>query len=86
MRIIIVGAGKVGWALTQHLAAENQVTVIDQRAELIDNIINIYDVMGICGNGASYEVQKEADVDKADLLITTTASDELNILSCLVAK
>ena len=86
MRIIIVGAGKVGWALTQHLAAENQVTVIDQRAELIDNIINIYDVMGICGNGASYEIQKEAGVDKADLLIATTSSDEVNIIACLVAK
>lgn len=86
MKIIIVGAGKVGWALTQHLAAENQVTVIDQRADLIDNIINIYDVMGICGNGASYEIQQEAKVDKADLLIATTSSDEVNIVACLVAK
>ncbi len=86
MRIIIVGAGKVGWALTQHLSAENRVTVIDQNSELIDNIINIYDVMGICGNGASYEIQKEAEVDKADLLIATTSSDEVNIVACLVAK
>ena len=86
MRIVIVGAGKVGWALTQHLSAENQVTVIDQRAELIDNVINIYDVMGICGNGASYEIQQEAEVDKADLLIATTSSDEVNIVACLVAK
>ena len=86
MRIIIVGAGKVGWALTQHLSAENRVTVIDQNSELIDNIINIYDVMGICGNGASYEIQKEAEVDKADLLIATTSSDEVNIVAGLVAK
>ena len=86
MRIIVVGAGKVGWALTQHLSAENRVTVIDQNSELIDNIINIYDVMGICGNGASYEIQKEAEVDKADLLIATTSSDEVNIVACLVAK
>ena len=81
MRIIIVGAGKVGWALTQHLSAENRVTVIDQNSELIDNIINIYDVMGICGNGASYEIQKEAEVDKADLLIATTSTDEVNIVA-----
>ena len=86
MRIIIVGAGKVGWALTQHLSADNRVTVIDKDAQLIDNIINIYDVMGICGNGASYEIQKEAEVDKADLLIATTSSDEVNIVACLVAK
>ena len=56
MNIIIVGAGKVGLALTQQLSADNQVTVIDENAQLIDNIINIPDVMGVCGNGASYEV------------------------------
>ena len=86
MRIIIVGAGKVGLALTQHLSGENQVTVIDQNPQLIDNIINIHDVMGVCGNGASYEVQKEAEADKAELLIATTSSDETNIVACLVAK
>ena len=86
MRIIIVGAGKVGLALTRHLSVDNRVTVIDQNAQLIENIINIYDVMGVCGNGASYEVQKEAEADKAELLIATASSDEINILACLVAK
>ncbi len=86
MRIVIVGAGKVGMALTQQLSQEHNVTVIDQAPHLINNIINIHDVMGICGNGASYEVQKEAEVDKAELLIATTSSDEINILACLVAK
>ena len=86
MRIIIVGAGKVGWALTQHLSADNRVTVIDKDAQLIDNIINIYDVMAVCGNGASYEIQQEAEAEKADLLIATTSSDETNIVACLVAK
>ena len=62
MKIAIVGAGKVGTALTRHLSADNKVTVIDQNAHLVDNIINVYDVMGVCGNGASYDVQKEADV------------------------
>lgn len=86
MKIVIVGAGKVGVALTRHLAVENRVTVIDQNPHLVENIINIYDVMGVCGNGASYDVQKEADVEQADLLIATTSSDEINILTCLVAK
>lgn len=86
MKIIIVGAGKVGLALTRHLSVDNRVTVIDQNAQLIENIINIYDVMGVCGNGASYEVQKEAEADKAELLIATASSDEINILACLVAK
>ena len=86
MRIIVVGAGKVGTSLTAQLIREHRVTVIDQEPKLIENIINVYDVMGVCGNGASYEVQKEAEVGKADLLIATTSSDEINILACLVAK
>ena len=86
MRIVIVGVGKVGTELTAQLCVENKVTVIDQNPQLIENIINIYDVMGVCGNGASYEVQREAEVGKAELLIATTSSDEINILACLVAK
>lgn len=86
MKIIIVGVGKVGLALTKHLSRENKVTIIDQNPQLVDNIINIYDVMGVCGNGASYDVQKEAEADKVDLLIATASSDEINILTCLVAK
>ena len=73
MRIIVVGAGKVGTSLTAQLIREHRVTVIDQEPKLIENIINVYDVMGVCGNGASYEVQKEAEVGKADLLIATTS-------------
>ena len=72
-----MGAGKVGVALTRYLAVENRVTVIDENPHLVENIINVYDVMGVCGNGASYDVQKEADVEHAD---------EINILTCLVAK
>ena len=86
MRIVVVGAGKVGVALTEQLLVDHDVTIIDQNFQLVDNIINVYDVMGVCGNGASYEVQKEAEVGKADLLIATTSSDEINILACLVAK
>ncbi len=86
MRIIIVGAGKVGLALTQQLSKENRVTVIDKNPRIVENIINIHDVMGVCGNGASYEVQQEAEGERADLLIATTSSDETNILACLVAK
>jgi len=86
MKIVIVGAGKVGTALVRQLAVGNNVTVIDRDRQLIDNIVNSYDVMAVCGNGASYEVQKEAEVDKADLLIATVSNDEVNILACLVAK
>ena len=86
MNIIIVGAGKVGLTLTRQLITEHRITVVDQNAQLIDNIVNIYDVLAVCGNGASYEVQREAEAEKADLLIATTTNDEINILACLVAK
>ena len=86
MKIIIVGIGKIGLALTQQLSLEHNVTVIDENQSLIENVINVYDVMGVCGNGASYDVQREAEIDKAELLIATTSSDETNILTCLVAK
>lgn len=87
MRIVVVGLGKVGRALTAQLVAEeHDLVVIDQNQEIIDNIVNIYDVRGVAGNGGCYGVQKEAFEGGADLLIATTSSDEINILSCLVAK
>ena len=86
MKIVIVGAGKVGMELTRQLAADHKVTVIDRDPQIINNLVNVYDVMAVCGNGGSYEVQKEAEVDKAELLIAATSMDELNIMACLVAK
>lgn len=87
MRIVIVGDGKVGATLVEHLSQEeHDIVVIDRNSKLIDQLVNTYDVMGLCGNGASYEVQKEAGVDDCNLFIAATSSDELNILSCLVAK
>ena len=87
MKIIVVGVGKLGNALVQHLSQEgHDVIIIDTNASIIDSVVNVYDVMGVCGNGASYLVQREAQVAEADLLIATTSSDEVNILACLVAK
>ncbi len=87
MNIVIVGDGKVGSALTEHLSYEgHDVVVIDKDPKVVEETVNSYDVMGLCGNGASYSVQMEAGVDKARLLIAATSSDELNILCCLVAK
>lgn len=87
MRIVVVGLGKVGRALAAQLTAEkHDIVVVDQNPALIDNFVNIYDVRGVPGNGASYDVQKEAFENGADLLIATTSGDEINILACMVAK
>ncbi len=87
MKIIIVGCGKIGVSIIKQLIIEkHDITVIDQNTDVINDITNNYDVMGFVGNGASYSVQKEAGVDKADLLIAVTGSDEINLLCCLFAK
>ena len=87
MKIIIVGCGKIGLSIIKQLVIEkHDITVIDKSAEVINDVTNNYDVMGLVGNGASYSVQKDADVDKTDLLIAVTGSDEINLLCCLFAK
>ncbi len=87
MKIIIVGDGKVGATLTEHLSKEgHDVVVIDQDPQVVEDMVNQYDVMGISGNGASCSVLMEAGANKANLLIAATSSDELNILSCMVSK
>lgn len=87
MNIVIVGDGKVGATLVEHLSQEgHDIVVIDRDAKIVEQMVNSYDVMGICGNGASYDVQMEAGVSSARLFIAATSSDELNILCCLIAK
>ncbi len=87
MNIIIAGCGKVGGALAEQLSREgHDITVIDQRSEAIERATNLSDVRGIVGNGASYNIQKEAGIESADLLIAVTNADEVNLLCCLIAK
>lgn len=87
MNIIIAGCGKVGGALTEQLSREgHDITVIDQKSDVIQHVTNIADVRGIVGNVASYNIQKDAGIEKADLLIAVTNADEVNLLCCLIAK
>ncbi|MBQ4357248.1 MAG: Trk system potassium transporter TrkA, partial [Acholeplasmatales bacterium] len=87
MKIVIVGAGKIGSAIVKHVSEENhEVIVIDDDPKVIEEIVNQYDVLGISGNGVSYEMQKEAGVANADIFIAVTTSDEANMLACLIAK
>lgn len=87
MNIAIVGLGKFGKELTEYLSHENHnITVIDNKASVIEEVVNQNDVMGYVGNGASYQTLVNASVAKFDLLIATTSLDETNMLCCLVAK
>ena len=87
MNIIIVGCGTVGITLAEQLNKEgNNVTVVDLSAEKLKAVGAQNDVLTVPGNGATFAIQKEAGIDKADLLIAVTDSDELNLLCCMIAK
>lgn len=87
MDIIVVGCGKVGTSLAEELSADkHSVTVIDKEENRINTIVNDYDVMGIVGNCLQTSILDEANVDKTNIFIAVTDSDEVNILSCLIAK
>ena len=69
MEIVVVGCGKVGKTLVEHLAIEgHNVVVIDINQKNVEEIVNTYDVMGICGNGAIHDIQLEAGVIKLTYL------------------
>ena len=87
MNIIIVGCGKVGATLVMTLSKETKnISVIDTDPDVVDQIAGVADIIGVVGNGASLNVQKEAGIKQAEVLIATTESDEVNMLCCLIAK
>ena len=87
LKIIVVGAGKVGDTLVNRLAEEgHDLVIIDKNVERLTELANLCDCMGVIGNGASHEVLEEAGVSSADLFIAVTESDELNLLCCTIAK
>lgn len=87
MKIIIVGCGRVGTSIATELNLEgHDITVIDTKRDEVQNLSDTLDIMGIEGNGATYEILSEAGAESADLLIAATALDEINIYSCLMAK
>jgi trk system potassium uptake protein len=87
MKIIVCGCGKIGSAIIEKLSEEgHDVTVIDKDSSVVTEITNIYDVMGVVGNCADCETLTDAGVGDAELFITVTGSDEMNMLSCFLAK
>ena len=87
MKVVIVGDGKVGYTLTKSLSEEgHDLVVIDNNKRILLASQESLDVAVVDGNGASVEVQREAGVDTADLLIAAAHGDETNLLCCMVAK
>jgi trk system potassium uptake protein len=86
MRIIICGAGRVGFGIAERLAQEdNDVSVIDTSASLIHAIRDTLDVRGYVGHGAHPEVLAQAGAEEADMIIAVTLFDEVNMVACQVA-
>ncbi len=87
MNIVMIGNGTLGDSLIEYISREgHSVTVIDEDNDVVTAVVNKYDVMGICGSGASVETLKDAGVENADIVISVAGSDELNILCCIMAK
>ncbi|WP_455058705.1 Trk system potassium transporter TrkA [Parvimonas micra] len=87
MKIIIVGAGKVGEYLFTDLNTEdNDIILIEKKQDILNEMLSKYDIMGISGSGTNYDVLEEAGVNECEVFISVTESDEVNIISCIFAK
>jgi len=87
MDIIIVGAGKVGYALSRELSKlKHNITAVDINDQVLDSVSNHVDVNCLHGSGVNMEILREAGAATADLIIAVTGNDELNIVSCIIAS
>ena len=86
MKVIICGAGQVGWQIARHLASEkNDVTIVDSDNDLVDRATNTLDVKGVSGFASYPDILSSAGADDADMIIAATHSDEVNMVTCQVA-
>lgn len=87
MKIVVAGCGKIGQTVIGRLVAEgHDLVAIDSDNVILDELTNIYDIMVICGNCADSDVLEEISIQEAELFVALTGSDELNMLSCFIAK
>ena len=87
MKIILVGGGKVGFALCRSLVAEkHDVLLIEQDEAVLNHIVNRFDIMGILGNGADFTILEQASVQDCDIFIALTEYDEVNMIAAVLAK
>ena len=85
MRVIICGAGQVGYNIAEYLAKEeNDVTVVDLRADLIGHIHDELDVNAILGHASRPDILKAAGANDADMIVAVTQSDEINMVACQI--
>ena len=86
MKVIICGAGQVGWQIARHLSGEkNDVTVVDSNADLVRRASETLDVQGVAGFASYPDVLERAGARDADMIIAATHSDEVNMVTCQVA-
>ena len=87
MKVIICGAGQVGWQIARHLSGEkNDVTVVDVNAELVRRATETLDVQGVVGFASHPDVLARAGARDADMIIAATHSDEVNMVCCQIAQ
>ena len=87
MRIVVIGAGKLGYSIAELLSKEDfDVVVIDQNESQLEAVKNTLDVLTVAANGASPITMNDPDIRESDILIAVTASDEVNMVACILAK
>ena len=87
MKIVLVGGGKVGFALCRSLVAEkHDVVLIEQDEAVLNHIVSRFDIMGLLGNGADFAILEQAGVQECDIFIALTEYDEVNMISAVLAK
>jgi trk system potassium uptake protein TrkA len=87
MNVIIVGCGRVGYIIAEHLSKENHdVTLVDSDENKLQAPLANLDIQAVVGNGTTFSALREAGVKNADILIAVTSEDEMNMISCMIAK
>ena len=86
MKVIICGAGQVGWQIARHLSGEkNDVTIVDSNPELVRRATETLDVQGFAGFASYPDVLEKAGARDTDMIIAATFSDEINMVTCQIA-
>lgn len=87
MKILIVGAGRVGTSVAENLVSEhNDITVIDPEPSRLSDLQERFDLRGVVGDGSQLSAMQRAGAEDADMLIACAASDSVNLVACKIAR